>query len=128
MPSRTREPAATGSVGADRVDDREPRPDRALGIVLMRLRIAEIDQHPVAHVFGDKTVEPADRPRPHGGSRRSALADPPGQTGRQRGRTDHVAEHYGQLPPLGVARRSRAAALAGTGVAKPAIASSNRRR
>ena len=27
----------------------------------MRARIAEIDQHPVAHVFGDKSAEPADR-------------------------------------------------------------------
>ena len=29
-----------------------------LGIVLVRLRVAEIHQHPIAHVFGDKTGEP----------------------------------------------------------------------
>jgi hypothetical protein len=34
----------------------QPRPHRPLGIVLMCLRIAEIDQHPVAHEFGDKAV------------------------------------------------------------------------
>jgi len=45
---------------ADRVDDPEPRPDRPLGIVLMCLRVAEIDQNPVAHVLGDKAIEPGD--------------------------------------------------------------------
>src|SRR5215472_4607136 len=34
----------------------EPGPHRPLGVVLMRPRIAEIDQHPVAHEFGDKSV------------------------------------------------------------------------
>src|SRR5215471_18415405 len=34
----------------------QPRPHRPLGVVLMRPRIAEIDQHPIAHVFGDKPV------------------------------------------------------------------------
>jgi hypothetical protein len=32
----------------DRVDQAEPRPDRPLGIVLMRSRVAEIDQHTIA--------------------------------------------------------------------------------
>ena len=40
--------------------DRQPGPDRQLGIVLIRLRIAEIDQHAVAHVLGDKAGEPGD--------------------------------------------------------------------
>ena len=44
----------------DRVDDAQPRADRPLGIVLMRPRVAEIDQHAVAHVFGDKAVEAGD--------------------------------------------------------------------
>ena len=34
----------------------QPRPHRPLGVVLMRPRIAEIGQHPVAHEFGDKAV------------------------------------------------------------------------
>jgi hypothetical protein len=45
---------------ADSVDDAEPRPDRPLGIALMRPRIAELNQDAVAHVFGDKSVEPGD--------------------------------------------------------------------
>jgi hypothetical protein len=32
----------------DRVDQAEPRPDRPLGIVLMRSRVPEIDQHTIA--------------------------------------------------------------------------------
>jgi len=35
----------------DRVDDREPGASRALGIVLMRLPTAEINQHPIAHII-----------------------------------------------------------------------------
>ena len=45
---------------ADRVDDREPAAGRALGIVLMRLGIAEINEHAIAHVLGDKTAKAAD--------------------------------------------------------------------
>src|SRR5215472_4033957 len=45
------------------LNERQSRPDRALGIVLVRLRIAEIHQHPVAHVFGHETIEPGDRLR-----------------------------------------------------------------
>ena len=45
---------------ADRVDDREPGADRALGIVLMRLGVAEIDQHAVAHILGDKAAKAGD--------------------------------------------------------------------
>ena len=35
------------------------RPHRALGVILVRLRIAEINQHAVTHVFGDKPAEAA---------------------------------------------------------------------
>jgi hypothetical protein len=37
-------------------DDREPDPHRAFRVVLMRLGIAEIGQHAVAHVLGDETA------------------------------------------------------------------------
>ena len=46
---------------ADRFDHREGGAHRLLGIVLVRLRISEINQHAVAHVFGDKAVKAADR-------------------------------------------------------------------
>ncbi len=38
------------------LDDREPGLHRALGVVLMRLRIAEIREHAVAHIFGDEAA------------------------------------------------------------------------
>ena len=46
------------SSSTDSGDQVQPRPDRPLGIVLVRPRIAEIDEHAVAHVLGDKAVEP----------------------------------------------------------------------
>ena len=69
----------------------------------MRLRIAEIDQHPVAHVLGDKAVEAADRI----GDGAVVVADQLAQilrvkTRRQRRRADEVAEHHRQLPAFGV--------------------------
>jgi len=45
---------------SDRVDQSQPRPDRPLGVVLMSARVAEIDEHAVAHILGDKPVEPGD--------------------------------------------------------------------
>ena len=46
---------------ADRFDERQPGPHRPLGIVLVRVRIAEIDEHPIAHIFSDEAVESCDR-------------------------------------------------------------------
>jgi hypothetical protein len=86
---------------ADRVDDREPGAHRALGIVLMRLGIAEIDQDSVAHILGDKTAKTAD------GVGNAAMIGADDLTqilrieaGGQRRRPDLIAEHHGQLPPL----------------------------
>ncbi len=59
MPSRTFNGSGPRKP-ADRLDNGQSGADRALGVVLMRLGVAEIDQHAVAHVFGDKTGEPAD--------------------------------------------------------------------
>ena len=106
MPSRTLKRWSRGQ-SADRLDYRQPRAHRPLGVVLMRLRVAEIDQHPVAHIFGDKPVEAADR---LGDGAvivaRSAPANPPGQPRRQRRRADQIAEHHRQLPAFGVDCRS----------------------
>ena len=38
-------------------DQLQPRPHRPLGIVLVRLRIAEVDQHAVAHVLRHEAAE-----------------------------------------------------------------------
>ena len=41
----------------DRIDDREAGAHRTLGVVLMGLWVTEIDEHAIAHVFGDKPGE-----------------------------------------------------------------------
>src|SRR6516164_1491140 len=47
---------------ADSLDDTQTGSYSALGIVLMRLRVAEINKHAVAHVLGDEAVEPGHDP------------------------------------------------------------------
>jgi hypothetical protein len=87
----------------DRVDSAEPGPDRALGILLMGSRVAEIDQDAVAHVFRDKPVELGNH---RGDSAVIGGDNLPQILGieprRKRGRVDEIAEHYRQLPPLGL--------------------------
>ena len=63
--------------------------------------IAEIGQHPVAHIFGDKPVEASDNL----GNGTMVCADNVAQilgvkTLGQGCRPDEIAEHDGQLPPL----------------------------
>ena len=43
------------------LDDGEPRPHGLLSVMLVRLRIAEIGEDPVAHIFGHETTEAAHR-------------------------------------------------------------------
>ena len=52
------------------LDDREPGLHGALGVVLVRLRIAEIGEHAVAHVFGDETAVALDQRRRSSDDRR----------------------------------------------------------
>ena len=78
-----------------------------LGVILMRPRIAEIDQHPVAHVFGDKPVEAAYRV----GNGAVIVPDQLPQilrvmTGRERRRADQISEHHRQLAAFGINCRS----------------------
>jgi hypothetical protein len=69
----------------------------------MRLRIAEINENAVAHVFGDKAVEMA-----HGiGGGAVIRGDDLAQIlrielRRQRGRADQIAEHYRQLAAFSI--------------------------
>ena len=86
---------------ADGVEERQPGAHRLLVVVLVRLGIAEIDQHAVAHVFGDKTGEAGDRV----GDAMVIGADDFAQilgieAPRQRRRADQIAEHYRQLATL----------------------------
>ena len=83
-----------------------PRPDRSFGIVLVRARVAEINENTIAHVLGDETIEPGD----DFGDRAVIGADDLAQilgvkTGRERRRAHQIAEHHGQLPALGIGAR-----------------------
>ncbi len=88
---------------SDTVDDAQPRPDRPLGIILMRSRVTEINQHPIAHILGDKPGEAADR---LGDGATVGADDLPQIFGVQprgeRGRADEVAEHHRQLAAFGI--------------------------
>ena len=91
----------------DRLDHRQSGAYRPLGIVLVRLRVAKIDQDAVAHVLGDKTVETADRL----GDGPVVAAEQLAQilrvmTGRERGGADQIAEHHRQLTAFGIDCRS----------------------
>ena len=44
---------------SNRLDQREASPNGTLSVILMRCRIAEINQHAVAHVFCDEAPEAA---------------------------------------------------------------------
>ncbi len=72
-----------------RLDHRQPGAHRTFGIVLMRLRVAEIDQHAITHVFSDKAFKATNRLA----NRAVVIPDQLAQilrvmTGRQRGRAD----------------------------------------
>ena len=84
------------------------RAHRALGIVLVGPRIAEIGEHAVADVLGDKPAAAAD----HLGNAAVIGADDLTQIlrvepRRQRRGADEIAEHHRQLPPLGLVTARR---------------------
>src|SRR5262249_61172490 len=88
---------------ADRLDDRQSRPDGTLGIILMGVRIAEIDEHPIAHVPGHEAVEPGDRLRAAliiGADYRTQILWV--ERGRERGRANEAGQHNRQLATLGL--------------------------
>jgi hypothetical protein len=92
----------------DSVDRAQPRPDRPLGVVLMRLRVAEIDQYAVAHVPGHEAIEPGDDLGNGTVIRSDDLAQILGiEARREPGRANQIAEHHRQLPALGIALRCK---------------------
>ena len=106
MPTRTCSCVRPRLEPADGLDQLQTGADRPLGIVLVRLRIAEIDQHAVAHVLGDEAVEPGDTSwRCNDDTRRSPRAGPRGRVAGERRRADEVAEHHRELPALGLRPR-----------------------
>ena len=135
MPTRAASGSPAGvSSPRQRLDQREPGPDRPLGLVLVRLRPAEIGEHAVAHVLGDVTRPALD----HLGAAFLIGADHLAhvlgiEPRRQRGRADQIAEHHRQLAALGcrVARGAasvRAVRAVGASTLSAAMASSSLRR
>jgi hypothetical protein len=67
----------------------------------MRLGIAEIDQHAIAHILGDKAAKASDGVGDAAMVGADDLAQILGvEAGGQRRRTNQIAEHHGQLAPL----------------------------
>src|SRR5439155_4007109 len=81
-------------------------PDRPFGIVLMRTRVAEIDQDAVAQVFCDKPLQVLDYVGDSAVMRGDDLAQILGfKPRREGGRADQTAEHHRQLSALGIGSR-----------------------
>ena len=84
------------------------RVHRALRVVLVRARIAEVDQAAIAEQLRHMAVV-----RRHRGGHRVVIASDQAlqifrvEPAGQQGRADQVAEHHGELAPLGFARRPR---------------------
>jgi len=67
----------------------------------MGFRVAEINEHPVAHILGDKTAKAGDGVGDTAMIGADDLAQILGiEAGGQRRRTDQIAEHHRQLPPF----------------------------
>ena len=93
---------SAGLQSANRLDQLQPRPYRPLGVVLVGLRIAEIDQHAVAHVL---RYEPAEALHSLGDALLIGGNDLAQvlrvHARRERCRTDEVREHHRDLAALG---------------------------
>ena len=86
-------------------DDRERRADRVLGVLFVSLRIAEVGEHAVAHVFGDEAAVGRDEASaacvigcedlPH-----VLGVEPRGK----RGRADEIDNHHSEMTALGGGR------------------------
>ena len=93
---------------ADRLHDPEPGAHGALRIVLVRLRVAVVDEEAVAEVLRDVSLEALD----HLGTARLVgahhLAEVLGvETARERRRPDEIAEEHRELAALLACRRRR---------------------
>jgi Cupin superfamily (DUF985) len=91
---------------SNRLDQLQPGPHRPLGVVLMRLRVAEIHQHAVAHVLRHEPAEAANGLRDAFLIGRNDLAQVLWvHAGGERCRTHEVREHDRDLAALRLARR-----------------------
>jgi hypothetical protein len=101
------DPRAQGNAGkgvelGHRFNERQSRLDRTLGVVLVGLRIAEISEHPIAHILGDEPSIALHQLRAAAliGAKDAAQVLRI-ELRRQCGRADEVDEHHGELPALG---------------------------
>src|SRR5439155_9248670 len=86
----------------DSIDQAQPDTDCPLGIVLMRSRVAKIDEHAVAHVSRDKALGLTDDFGDFTVISAHDIAQILGiEPRRERRRADEVAKHHGELPPCG---------------------------
>jgi hypothetical protein len=86
----------------DHPEDVQPGAHRPLGVILMRLRIAEIDHHPIAHELGEMTLvagDDADAGIPVGAVQPAQILwiEPR----RKRRRAHQVAKHHRHLAAFG---------------------------
>jgi hypothetical protein len=78
-------------------------PYRLRGVVLVRPRVAEVHQHPIAHVLGDEALEAGDRLGDAAMIDADDLTQVLGiQARRERRRADEIAEEHGELPAFGI--------------------------
>jgi hypothetical protein len=95
----------TGVAHANGVDDRQASSNGPLSVVLMRGRVAEIDEQAIAEVLGDVPVEPCNYIGTDRLVRSYVLAQFFGvETASEGRRADEIAEHHGEVSAL---RRSR---------------------
>ena len=107
MPTRVCS-GARGLEPSHRRDQLQPRPYRPLGVILMRLRIAEIDEHAVAHVFRHEAAKALHSLGDAFLIGRNDLAQILRvDAGGECRRTDQVREHHRDLAALGGVFRGR---------------------
>src|SRR5207245_2159195 len=111
LPAPLRQPPPVGRVDSvvqlsHRVEKGEPPAHRPLGVVLVRLGVAEVDEQAVAQVLRDMAAKAG---HGLGGSALVLRGDLPPVLGVELpgdgGRADEVAEEDGELPPLALRRR-----------------------
>ena len=90
----------------DRLDQGKPGLHSVLGVMLVGQRIAEIGQHPVAHVLGDEPTGLGDQIGAAAVIRADDLAQILGiEPRRECRRADQIAEHHRQLAAFGIGGR-----------------------
>jgi hypothetical protein len=104
VPTRTQPRLGRAVEAGHRLDQGQPGAHRPLGVVLVGPRVAEISEHTVANIFGDKSAGGFN----DGGNAAVIGADHRTQIlrvepRRQCRRADQIAEQHRQLPALGVA-------------------------